>query len=112
MINSSSWVPDSQIEYFKGSRCGFENCKSKRYYIEEGFTYCQDGHQQDIVRTSSNSNIFCGEDLLLLDSELMLDTHLSTRALRLMRMTRISIFSRASRNARRKALKKKLIKDV
>lgn len=63
-MNSSSWAQDSQIEYFKGSRCGFENCKSKRYYIEEGFTYCQDGHQQDIVRKSSNSNIFCREDLL------------------------------------------------
>lgn len=58
MMISSSWAPDSQIEYFKGSRCGFENCKSKRYYIEEGFTYCQDGHQQDTVRTLSNSKQF------------------------------------------------------
>ena len=58
MMISSSWAPDSQIEYFKGSRCGFENCKSKRYYIEEGFTYCQDGHQQDTVRTLSNSKHF------------------------------------------------------
>lgn len=111
-MNSSSWAPDSQIDYFKGSRCGFENCKSKRYYIEEGFTYCQDGHQQDIVRTSSNSNIPCGEDLLLLDPKLILDTHLPTRAPRLMPMTRIIMFSRASRNAGRKTWKKKLIKDV
>lgn len=50
MNSSSSRAPDSHLEYFKGSRCGFENCKSTRYYIEEGLTYCQDGHQQDIVR--------------------------------------------------------------
>lgn len=48
-MNSSSRTVDSHLDYFKGSRCGFENCKSKRYYIEEGFTYCQEGHQQDIV---------------------------------------------------------------
>lgn len=58
MMNSSNRAPDSHLDYFKGSRCGFENCKSKLYYIEEGFTYCQDGHQQDIVRTASFSNIF------------------------------------------------------
>lgn len=58
MNSSSSRAPDSHLDYFKGSRCGFENCKSNRYYIEEGFTYCQDGHQQDIVRTASYPNIF------------------------------------------------------
>ena len=96
-MNSSSWAPDSQIEYFKGSRCGFENCKSKRYYIEEGFTYCQDGHQQDIVRTSFNSNIFRSEDLLATVAFMVVDIgfHLCTRALKLMPMTMISMSSRA-----------------
>ncbi|MCJ1238187.1 Pol I core factor CF [Varicellaria rhodocarpa] len=36
------------IEYRKGSRCGFENCPSREYYIQDGLTYCRRDHQQDV----------------------------------------------------------------
>ena len=40
---------EKRVQYTTGNRCGIENCNAKRYYVEEGFTYCKNGHQQDIV---------------------------------------------------------------
>ncbi|MCJ1468248.1 Pol I core factor CF [Pseudocyphellaria aurata] len=45
-----SQTGDGKITYTIGSRCGIENCKSRKYHIDEGFTYCKNGHQQDIPR--------------------------------------------------------------
>lgn len=43
------YTAEGNIVYTKGDRCGVDNCNARRYYIEEGFTYCKNGHQQDIV---------------------------------------------------------------
>lgn len=47
-----NYTAGGNIDYTTGSRCGVENCKARKYYIEEGYTYCKNGHQQDIVSDS------------------------------------------------------------
>lgn len=33
-------------DFRKGAICGIENCRSKRYYEENGLTFCKNGHEQ------------------------------------------------------------------
>ncbi|KAL8832554.1 MAG: hypothetical protein Q9191_000178 [Dirinaria sp. TL-2023a] len=33
-------------DFRKGPICGIENCRSKRYYEENGLTFCKNGHEQ------------------------------------------------------------------
>ncbi|KZF23440.1 hypothetical protein L228DRAFT_282169 [Xylona heveae TC161] len=35
------------MEYVKGERCGVENCRSNRYYVEDGLWFCRNGHRKE-----------------------------------------------------------------
>lgn len=37
-----------KLDYWKGSVCGEDNCKSTWYYEERGRTYCRRGHEQEV----------------------------------------------------------------
>jgi hypothetical protein len=34
------------MEYVRGDVCGVDNCRATRYYIEDGLSYCKNGHRR------------------------------------------------------------------
>lgn len=50
------------MDYTNGPRCGIENCKSKRFYYEDGLKFCKNGHQQEVCTLRFACAVF---DLML-----------------------------------------------
>ncbi|KAI9880099.1 MAG: Pol I core factor CF [Pleopsidium flavum] len=35
------------MDYFRGDVCGVDNCRATQYYIEDGLSYCKNGHRRE-----------------------------------------------------------------